>query len=116
MLVNYHWPGNVRQLKNVVERLVILTDDRILNYRNLSDNWEIKPNRSRNMVPKTLTELKAVKRHLLENRFGKIEKAFLQKALAATEGNIAQASRQVGMQRSNFSILMKKHGLSANSV
>jgi transcriptional regulator with GAF, ATPase, and Fis domain len=116
MLVNFNWPGNVRQLKNVVERLVILTDDRILDYRNLSENWEVEPDCAPDVRPKTLAELKSVKRQLMENCFGKIEKAFLQKALAATEGNIAQASRQVGMQRSNFSILMKKHGLSANSV
>ena len=116
MLVNFHWPGNVRQLKNVVERLVILADDRILDYRNLSENWEIKPDDSRDAVPKTLAELKSVKRDLLENRFGKIERAFLQEALVATEGNIARAARNVGMQRSNFSALMKKYGLAANSV
>jgi len=116
MMVNYHWPGNVRQLKNVVERLVIITDGRILNYRNLSENWEATPNRPADIVPKTLAELQSVKRHLLENRFGKIERAFLQKALAAADGNIAQAARQVGMQRSNFSVFMKKHGLTANSV
>jgi two-component system NtrC family response regulator len=115
-LVNHHWPGNVRQLKNVVERLVILTDDRILNYWNLAENWEEKSYHSSDIVPKTLSELKSVKRHLLENHFGKIEKEFLQNALAAAEGNIAQAARQVGMQRSNFSTLMKKHGLTANTA
>lgn len=115
-LVNHHWPGNVRQLKNVVERLVILAEDRILNYWNLAENLEIKPHPSPDVVPKTLAELKSVKRHLLENHFGKIEKAFLQNALAAAEGNIAQAARQVGMQRSNFSALMKKHGLTVNIV
>jgi DNA-binding NtrC family response regulator len=116
MLVNYHWPGNVRQLKNTVERLVILTDDRILDYRSVSESWQIKPGQNPHAVPKTLAELKSVKRDLLENRFGKIEKAFLQLALAATDGNIAQAARQVGMQRSNFSVLMKKHGLTVSSV
>jgi DNA-binding NtrC family response regulator len=116
ILVDFNWPGNVRQLKNQVERLVILADDRILDYRNLSENWGIKPDHEPDVVPETLAELKSVKRHLLENRFGKIEKAFLQKALDAAEGNIARAARQVGMQRSNFSVLMKKHGLAANSV
>ena len=115
-LVNHHWPGNVRQLKNVVERLVILADDRILNYWNLAEDMEIKPYPSPDIVPRTLAQLKSVKRHLLENNFGKIEKAFLQKALAAADGNIAQAARQVGMQRSNFSVLMKKHGLTANTA
>jgi DNA-binding NtrC family response regulator len=115
-LVNHHWPGNVRQLKNVVERLVILADDRILNYWNLAEDMEINPYPSPDIVPRTLAELKSVKRHLLENNFGKIEKAFLQKALAVADGNIAQAARQVGMQRSNFSVLMKKHGLTANTA
>ena len=115
-LVNHNWPGNVRQLKNVVERLVILAEDRILSHWNLSENWEKKPYPSPDLVPKTLAELKSVKRHLLEDHFGKIERTFLQNALAAAEGNIAQAARQVGMQRSNFSVLMKKHGLTANTA
>jgi DNA-binding NtrC family response regulator len=115
-LINHEWPGNVRQLKNVVERLVIITDSRILDSQNLTDHWEMKPSHLPDAVPKTLEELKSVKRHLLENQFGQIEKNFLQKALSVSEGNIAQAARQVGMQRSNFSVLMKKHGLSANSI
>jgi DNA-binding NtrC family response regulator len=115
-LVNYDWPGNVRQLKNVVERLVIIADDRVLDYQSLSDHWEIKRNRTRDATPETLEELKSVKRHLLENQFGQIEKAFLQKALSAVDGNITQAARRAGMQRSNFSALMKKHHISANSA
>ena len=115
MMINHDWPGNVRQLKNVVERLVILADDRVLDYQNLSAHWETNPTQPRRAVPKTLTELKSVKRDLLETQFGHIEKAFLQKALSAAGGNIAQAARQVGMQRSNFSALMKKHHLSADA-
>ncbi|OPX37340.1 MAG: response regulator protein [Desulfobacteraceae bacterium 4484_190.2] len=115
-LVNHDWPGNVRQLKNVVERLVIIADDRVLDYQSLSDHWEMKRNRTRDAVPETLEELKSVKRQMLENQFGKIERAFLQKALSAADGNITQAARRVGIQRSNFSALMKKHHLSANSA
>ena len=115
-LVNYDWPGNVRQLKNVVERLVIISDDRILDYQSLSDNWEMKRNRTQDAIPETLEELKSIKRNLLENQFGRIERAFLQKALSAADGNITQAARRVSIQRSNFSALMKKHHLSANSA
>lgn len=114
-LVSYDWPGNVRQLKNVVERLVIIADARVLDYQSLSDHWEIKQNRTRDAIPETMEELKSVKRHLLENQFGQIERAFLQKALSATDGNITQAARRVGLQRPNFSALMKKHHLSANA-
>jgi two-component system NtrC family response regulator len=116
MLVNYDWPGNVRQLKNVVERLVIIADGRVLEYQHLSDHWEMKRNKTGDAVPETLAELKSAKQRVLEYQFGPIEKAFLQKALSVAAGNITQAARQVGMQRSNFSALMKKHDLSANST
>jgi transcriptional regulator of acetoin/glycerol metabolism len=100
----------------VVERLVIMADDRILDYRNLTDHLEADQNQTRGSIPETLDELKSVKRHLLENQFGQIERAFLQKALSTAQGNITRAAKRVGMQRSNFSALMKKHHLSANSA
>ena len=115
MLVNDDWPGNVRQLKNVVARLVIIADSPVLECQHLSDHWETEPDPVRDEVPDSLDELKAAKQNLLEVQFGEIEKAFLNKALSSADGNITRAARQVGMQRSNFSTLMKKHGLSAAS-
>ncbi|MGD9309807.1 MAG: sigma-54 dependent transcriptional regulator, partial [Desulfosarcina sp.] len=115
MLVNFDWPGNVRQLKNVVERLVLITDNPILEYRHLADHWQAKSEPPQDDIPATLEALKAAKQNLLANQFGEIERAFLKKALSAAAGNITQAARQVGMQRSNFSTLMKKHGLTPGS-
>lgn len=110
-LVNFDWPGNVRQLKNVVERLVILADSTQLNQNFLWDNLEVSRQDAVNetAVPRTAEELKAVKKHVLEHHFGKIEAAFLKQALAEAQGNITRAAKQVGMQRSNFSTLMKKY-------
>ncbi len=117
ILTTYEWPGNVRQLRNTVERLVILSDDRVLNDRSLTDNWETRTVSlgEDSGVPETLEDLKSLKKDLLENQFGQTERAFLQQALLAEKGNITQAARRVGMQRSNFSALMKKHHLSADS-
>ena len=114
-LINYDWPGNVRQLKNVVERLVIIAESPVLEYQHLSDHWDAERVASSNKIPESLEELKAAKQSLLENQFAEIEKAFLKKALAASAGNITQAAKRVGMQRSNFSTMMKKHGLNATS-
>ncbi len=115
MLVDYDWPGNVRQLKNVVERLVIVADSQVLESGHLSEHWEAGPDLTASDIPETLEALKATKHNLLVNQFGEIEKAFLKRALAAADGNITRAARQVGMQRSNFSTLMKKHGLTTTS-
>ena len=113
MLMNYEWPGNVRQLKNVIERLVIMADRGVLDPLYLWDHLQIKTLWIGDSIPETLEELKVIKRHILEERFGHIEKAFLTKALKACNGNITHAAEKVGMQRPNFSALMKKHRLSA---
>ena len=111
MLTSYPWPGNVRQLKNLVERLVIMVDHPLLTGLDLLElldrrSWQT------DAIPQTLKELKEAKKRLLEQTYGQLEKAFLLKALAAADHNITLAARQVGMQRSNFSVLLKKHRLS----
>ncbi len=112
ILVNHEWPGNVRQLKNVVERLVIMADRDILDSLDLLEPIQMKGFLKGDSIPKTLEELRAVKRQLLEDNYGQLEKAFLLKALKTCEGNITHAAEKVGMQRSNFSSLMKKHRIS----
>ena len=115
-MVNHDWPGNVRQLKNVVERLVIMTDQTVVDSGSFMNHFEAHRNQEKDPIPNTLEELKSVKRHLLEEQFARIEKAFLQKALDADNGNITRASKRVGMQRSNFSALIKKHNIFADTV
>jgi DNA-binding NtrC family response regulator len=115
MLASYDWPGNVRQLKNTVERLVILAEGRILDDRSIGDTWQGEISPAVDRVPQTLDELRYLKKDLLEKHFGRIEKEFLRQALSSENGNITKAAARVGMQRSNFSALMKKHNLSAGS-
>ena len=115
IMIDHHWPGNIRQLKNTVERLVILAEHDCLGRENLYDLQDTgRPHAER--IPETLEALKSIKKDFLENRYAKIEKAFLLAALNKSGGNIAQAAKQVGMQRSNFSTLMKKHHLSAQDL
>lgn len=113
MLVQHEWPGNVRQLKNVIEHLVIMADKAFLDIAFVSEQLQSRKSSGQMQVPNTLAELKAFKKHLLEERFAQAEKAFLVKALNVTGGNITAAAGNVGMQRSNFSALMKKHHLQA---
>lgn len=116
ILVNHEWPGNVRQLKNVIERLVIMADRAILDSLDLLEPPQMKRFLRGDSIPETLEELKAAKKQLLEKHYGQIEKAFLVKALKACNGNVTHAAERVGMQRSNFSSSMKKHHLSTQTT
>jgi DNA-binding NtrC family response regulator len=115
VLVSHDWPGNVRQLKNVVERLVIMTEHEILDTLDLLEPPQMSDFLRTEAIPKTMEELKAVRKQLLEEEYGQIERAFLIKALKSCNGNITLAAQRVGMQRSNFSTLMKKHQVSAKT-
>ena len=111
MLANHDWPGNVRQLKNVIERLVILADRKVLDILDLLDHLHARRSWQEGSGPESLQQLKTIKKQLLDETYGHIEKAFLIKALKKCEGNITLAAKRVGMQRSNFSALLKKHHL-----
>lgn len=113
VLIDFDWPGNVRQLKNVVERLVILTEEKLLDSRHLLDQMQTGRFRNDERTPRTLKELRAVKKNILEQHYARIEEHFLRRALAEHDGNITRAAGAVGMQRSNFSRLLKKHSLSS---
>ncbi|MBN2125640.1 MAG: sigma-54-dependent Fis family transcriptional regulator [Deltaproteobacteria bacterium] len=116
MLMNHEWPGNVRELKNVVERLVIMADQGTLDRPYIRDHLLARGSSQSTSIPDTLEELKALKRRILEEEFGRIEKAFLLNALQACDGNITRAAKKVGMLRPNFSALMKKHRISAEDA
>jgi len=111
-LINHDWPGNVRQLKNVVERLVIMADEAVLDYHHLMDNLYGSRGAAPGRVPGTLNELRALKKRIIDEHYGRMEKAFLLKALSAAGGNISAAAKAVGMQRPNFSTMLKRHGIS----
>jgi DNA-binding NtrC family response regulator len=113
LLTRHEWPGNVRELKNVVERLVILTEETVLDYHHLMDSLNGNCAAASERVPESLAELRRLQKQVAAEHCGRLEKAFLLRALSLAQGNISTAAKAVGMQRSNFSALMKRHGLSA---
>jgi two-component system NtrC family response regulator len=115
-LVKYDWPGNVRQLKNVVERLVIMSEGGTMDLPYLLGHLHSKGSQSEDEIPESAEELKARKKTLIEEYFTPVEKAFALKALKAAGGNITKAAERVGMKRPNFHTLMKKHNISPDQL
>ncbi|MBS3757483.1 MAG: sigma-54-dependent Fis family transcriptional regulator [Desulfobacterales bacterium] len=111
-LIDYHWPGNIRQLRNTVERAVILCEgDRITaqDLPQLSDMGDIE--RLMGYVPETNAELVQVKKEIRQKAVARIEKNFLLHALAKNDWNITRAARETGLKRPNFQNMMKKYGI-----
>ncbi len=106
-LIMHDWPGNIRELENVIHRAVIVCEGNALKPEHI-----MTPTEDNFGTPKTLEELKKVKKDLRLKSVEDIEKNFLSAALQRNDWNITKAAREVGMQRSNFHGLLKKYNIS----
>ncbi|MBL7180198.1 MAG: sigma-54-dependent Fis family transcriptional regulator [Desulfobacterales bacterium] len=111
-LIAYDWPGNVRQLRNIIERAAILCEKDQITLKELpflGDSGDIEE--LIDAIPATNEELKQVKKEIRQKAIMKVEKSFVLNALQASDRNVTRAAQQVGLQRTNFQNLMKKHNI-----
>jgi transcriptional regulator with GAF, ATPase, and Fis domain len=112
LLESYPFPGNVRELENIIERAVVLAEGDLIEVENLElqlpDRSDGRPAES---IPQNAYELKERKRALREKSVDSIERAFVLDALKRNDWNITKAAEEVGMLRPNFHALLKKQGI-----
>jgi two-component system response regulator GlrR len=92
------WPGNVRQLVNVIEQCVALTSAPVI---------------SEALVEQALSGENTVLPTFVEARL-QFELHYLRKLLQITKGNVTQAARMAGRNRTEFYKLLSRHELDAN--
>jgi transcriptional regulator with GAF, ATPase, and Fis domain len=109
-LLAYHYPGNVRELENMLHRAAILARGPSITVRDLPPRvTEATPRAG--AVPRTNEELKAAKARAADAAAGDVEVRFLTDLLRATRGNVAEAARRAGMNRSWVHQLLRRHHL-----
>ncbi|EEQ17132.1 hypothetical protein yinte0001_7710 [Yersinia intermedia ATCC 29909] len=97
-LMTASWPGNVRQLVNVIEQCVALTSAPVISEALVEQALE-----GENTALPTFVEAR--------NQF---ELNYLRKLLQITTGNVTQAARMAGRNRTEFYKLLSRHELDAN--
>ena len=97
--INYSWPGNLRELRNIVERMVILGDK----YNDDDEAKNISQD-NKNVISLPLKNARKV-----------FEKNYLQSQISRFDGNISKTAAFIGMERSALHRKLKQLGITEDS-
>lgn len=105
---HYPWPGNIREMQNVIERSAVLVKDGIIRLENLptifTDTYELCPDEN---VNRRRVSFKAER----EIQVGRTEKHIISRYLDESGGNVAKAARLANIPRRTFYRILEKHGI-----
>jgi two-component system, NtrC family, response regulator AtoC len=101
ILSSYSWPGNIRELRNCIERMVILCREKTLNIANIPYNIRksVSPELAGKFIP--LDDLN------MENN----EKRLIIQSLDETKGNKTQAAEKLGISRRTLHRKLNEYGI-----
>lgn len=111
-LLDHEWPGNVRELENLIHREFLMTDEAMIHLHCLSLPGECQTD-ARNAALSRLTESRF--QEAKASAIAQFERAYIVELLARTRGNISQAARISGKERSRLGKLAKKYGVERTS-
>ncbi|GAB4295090.1 MAG: hypothetical protein Kow0090_09910 [Myxococcota bacterium] len=110
-LMNHNYPGNVRELKNIVERAVILADGEIIDISDMPDEVlagaPLKEETAPQKSPANRFNYKARK----EEMTGAFERRFFTELLTEAKGNISEAAALAGIRREQLYPMLKRCGI-----
>ena len=109
MLMNYSWPGNIRELQNTIERAAVLCDKGIIEVRHLPENI------IDGLGDHFLEESTESSSSSIDDQLREIEKGMIIEALRKTEGVQAKAAEILGINQRSLWHRVKKHGIDAGS-
>lgn len=109
-LAGYDFPGNIRELKNIIERAVVLNKGNVLTADAFGPTVAAKGISSPiEEIPITTLELPKARRELLE----KFERKFLESLLLAANGSITGAAKIAKIKRQSLHRMLKRHNLNS---
>jgi transcriptional regulator with PAS, ATPase and Fis domain len=102
--MSYHWPGNVRQLENAIERAIAISDG-----RSQIDVTDLLPDVVRHDGPSFPSTLALPDDGLdLDAFVSNIERELIQRSLERTGGNKGQAARLLNLKRTTLVEKLKR--------
>ena len=105
ILCQYSWPGNIRELRNIIERTVSLAPDKHLHTEYLPA--EVLQQEKKNPVPEISNSIYIV---------SDLEKEMLIERLRATNGNISQTAKELGVARTTVYRKLRRFAINLDTL
>ena len=109
ILLDYDYPGNIRQLENIIQRAVILCNSDVIDVPHLPEEIVASLNYINSSTGQPLT-YQEKKQQVIEA----FERKELNRILTLTSGKVREGARTAGMNEKNFSEKLKKYGIKSN--
>ena len=105
LLEKYNWPGNIRELKNFVERITIMSDEEIISRETVEFYLGKQVGDSKPVIFEEFGEMK------LGEAKDRFERTLLIQKLKEHDFNISRAAENLGIYPSNLHGKIKKYGI-----
>jgi two-component system response regulator AtoC len=105
-LKNYGWPGNIRELENILERFVLMSDGDTLKREDL-------PSEIASALPPPTEDSEDLSRfkEVVRKKTQTLEKGLIERALEETHGNVTRAAEKLGLSRKGLQLKLKELGI-----
>jgi len=118
-LLEYNWPGNIRELRNVIERSKLLAGDGSIIKDIIFDSEDhevVESVRSDDLygIPDKWEEFKEFKSSIAKRNKDNIERRFIEKLLIKNNGNISLSARNAGIDRRRLQDMIKELNIDAS--
>ncbi len=108
VLVNYDWPGNIRELENFIERIVLMAGGDTITFEDIPPEW--KSAAEAISVSQKSGEKKPFK-DFVKGHMEEVEKQSIIQCLEEVGGNVTKAAQRLGLSRKGLQLKMIKYNL-----
>jgi len=117
LLLDYSWPGNIRELENLMERSVLFADGPIILASSLPDSLRERPGGPATPIAAVgpigaiAAPSGASMKEIVRQAQAELERELIARALEETGGNVTRAAKRLQISRKSLQVKMKELGL-----